>query len=372
MAEKYLHIIALDVPYPADYGAMIDVYYRCRSLKKAGVKITLHCFEYGRGEQPALEEVAGEVRYYKRPLRPLDVCSLTPFIVRSRRSETLLERLLEDDYPILFEGHHTCAILDHPLLEKRRKLVRIHNIEWDYYALLAQRTASLKKRIFFQLESWKLKRFEKKLMRAEVLLCVSHQDLEYYRKRHPNAVLMPSASPFALPEASLERERYAIYHANLGVEENDEAARWLLQAFEEHGAPMPLKIAGKNPSEVLRAQAARLPFCELIANPGQAEMSALIAHAGVQLLITFQNAGIKLKLIHSLVSGGVCIANHEMVNGTDLGQFCTVVNSKEELAGVLFGLKDLYPDTSRRQQFLLENYHPDETCKRIVERLWKN
>jgi hypothetical protein len=369
LAEKYLHIIALDVPYPADYGAMIDVYYRCRALKKAGIRIALHCFEYGRGEQPALEEVAEEVRYYKRPMRARDVLSTTPFIVRSRRSGSLLQNLLRDDHPILFEGQHTCAILDHPLLEKRRKLVRVHNIEWHYYALLAQRTANLKKRIFFQLESWKLRRFDKKLAHAEVLFCVSHQDLEHYRKLHPNVVLMPSSSPFELPEATPTRERYAIYHANLSVEENDEAARWILQAFEDHDAPMPLKIAGKNPSEALRTQAARLPFCELIANPGHAEMSELIAHAGAQLLITFQNAGIKLKLINSLVSGGVCIANPEMVNGTDLGQFCVLINTKRELASALSKLEDLYPDTSFRQRFLLENYYPDETCKRITNLL---
>ena len=366
-----MHIIALDVPYPADYGAMIDAFYRCRALKKAGVKITLHCYEYGRGEQPALEEVAEKVIYYKRPMRTLDVFSRTPFIVKSRRSEALLENLLKDDYPIFFEGQHTCSILDHPLLEKRRKFVRVHNIEWEYYALLAERTSNPKKRIFFQLESWKLKRFDKKLVHAEALFCVSHQDLEHYRKIHPQVILMPSSSPFEVPGEQPVRERYAIYHANLSIEENDEAARWIIQAFEEFDAPMPLKIAGKNPSAELRAMAEKASFCELIASPEQSVMTALIANAGVQLLITFQNAGIKLKLINSLVSGGVCIANPEMVNGTDLGQFCTIVNTKWELTKALSQLeeKDLYPDTAYRQRFLLEHYHPDETAKRVVELL---
>jgi hypothetical protein len=52
--EKHLHIISFDVPYPANYGGVIDVFYKLKNLHKAGVKIILHCFEYGRGEQKEL------------------------------------------------------------------------------------------------------------------------------------------------------------------------------------------------------------------------------------------------------------------------------------------------------------------------------
>ncbi|MEI7802398.1 MAG: mannosyltransferase, partial [Bacteroidota bacterium] len=42
-----LHIISFNVPYPPDYGGVIDVYYKIKALKEAGVKIHLHCYEYG-------------------------------------------------------------------------------------------------------------------------------------------------------------------------------------------------------------------------------------------------------------------------------------------------------------------------------------
>lgn len=346
---------------------MIDAFYRCRALKKAGVKITLHTYEYGRGKPPELEAVAEKVIYYPRPVRLRDAFSSTPFIVRSRRSEALLENLLKDNDPIFFEGQHTCAILDHPQLKDRRKFVRVHNIEWQYYALLAKRTANLKKRLFFQWESRKLKRFDQQLILAETLFCVSHQDFDHYRKIHPNVILMPSSSPFTIPEATAKRERYAIYHANLSIEENEEAALWIIDAFIHYGSPMPLVVTGKNPSVKLIEAAAKLPDCKLIANPDQETMSRLILEAGVQLLITFQNSGIKLKLINSLVSGGVCIANEEMVGGTDLGSFCLLVRTPEELIHALENVTDLYPDTTERQAFLFRNYHPDETCKRVLE-----
>ncbi|MBK7589454.1 MAG: hypothetical protein IPI22_14555 [Bacteroidetes bacterium] len=46
MSNK-LHIISLDIPYPPDYGGMIDVFYKLKALSSLGLEITLHCFEYG-------------------------------------------------------------------------------------------------------------------------------------------------------------------------------------------------------------------------------------------------------------------------------------------------------------------------------------
>ena len=50
LAQTQLHIISFDVPYPPDYGGAIDVFYKLKALNQEGVKIHLHCFEYGRGK----------------------------------------------------------------------------------------------------------------------------------------------------------------------------------------------------------------------------------------------------------------------------------------------------------------------------------
>ena len=63
MSERILHIISLDVPFPVDYGGAIDIYYRVKALLELGVKVYLHCYEYGRGEAKELEEIAEKVFY---------------------------------------------------------------------------------------------------------------------------------------------------------------------------------------------------------------------------------------------------------------------------------------------------------------------
>lgn len=46
--ERHLNIIAFNIPWPANYGGIIDVYYKMKALHQCGVKIILHCFEYER------------------------------------------------------------------------------------------------------------------------------------------------------------------------------------------------------------------------------------------------------------------------------------------------------------------------------------
>ena len=56
-----LHVVSFQVPFPPDYGGLIDVYYKLKALKKAGCSIVLHTYRYGVEEQPALYEVADSV-----------------------------------------------------------------------------------------------------------------------------------------------------------------------------------------------------------------------------------------------------------------------------------------------------------------------
>ena len=92
--EKHLHIIALNVPYPADYGGVYDLFYKLPALQNEGVKIHLHCFVKDRDEQPELNKYCEEVFYYKRDLSAKKLFSKLPYIVASRYDEELTQRLL--------------------------------------------------------------------------------------------------------------------------------------------------------------------------------------------------------------------------------------------------------------------------------------
>ena len=180
MDAPHLHIVAFNVPFPADYGGVIDVFFKIKTLAKAGAKIHLHCFQYGRKQALELENLCEDVNYYPRKTGLIGIAPKLPYIVSSRRSKTLLTNLQNDDYPILFEGLHSCYYLNHSSLKDRKRFVRTHNVEWHYYRDLAKVEGSFFRKLYLKTESKRLKTFEKKLQAATAIFPISPNDTLYY------------------------------------------------------------------------------------------------------------------------------------------------------------------------------------------------
>jgi glycosyltransferase involved in cell wall biosynthesis len=367
-ANETIHVVAFDVPFPPDYGGVTDVYYRCRALKNAGYRIILHCFEYGRGRMHDGSAIADEVHYYDRRKRLKDLFSSLPFIVASRNNPFLLDRLLQDTHPILFEGQHTTFLLDHPALRDRKKLVRLHNVEWQYYKELSARTSSPAKQLFFRLESRKLRKHEAVLKAADVLACISQTDLDYYRESFEQAVYIPVGFDLYPPSViPVESTPYVLFHGNLSVGENSEAAHWLLNAFDDYTGHHRLVIAGKNPGKELVAACAKRMDVELIANPGREEMNGLIQSAAAHLAIGFQQSGIKLKLLNALMSGKPCIATPQLVAGSGVDRLCTIVSSAEALLQQLATLKPATASAQEQQREEVRGLFSERQLLEVVQ-----
>ena len=52
-----IHIVSFDVPFPPEYGGVIDVYFKAKALSEKGLKVLLHCFQYGRSRIIKFESV---------------------------------------------------------------------------------------------------------------------------------------------------------------------------------------------------------------------------------------------------------------------------------------------------------------------------
>ncbi|TXI87464.1 MAG: mannosyltransferase [Crocinitomicaceae bacterium] len=366
MKLTHIHVVSLDVPFPPDYGGVIDIYYRLKALKNLGVYVILHCFEYGRGTAHEFGEVADEVYYYPRKKSLWTNFKREPFIVASRKSEILVNRLLENDYPILMEGLHCTSILQDERFADRIKWVRVHNIEWHYYEALSHATKSTWKKAFFKTESKKLKKYEGELRKADALFCLSENDLAYYRSKNYTVHYWPVGCAFE-PNVGEHTGDFALFHGNLSVGENEKALRWVIQTWQEKQLKMPLVIAGKNPSIQLRKYLEEFPFVTLRANPSQEIMKELIQSAAVHVLITFQSTGVKLKLINALLQGSRCIVNPLMVEGTALEAFCEVVDDQQELADAITNSPQNGVSKTDRIAFLKAHFEPTEAAKKALE-----
>jgi hypothetical protein len=337
MPDKHLHIISFDIPYPPNYGGVIDVFYKIRTLFNLGIKIHLHCFEYpGRDRTQELNQYCEEVNYYPRKLGLKSAFSLKPYIVSSRKSEKLMARLLKDDFPILFEGLHSCFYLDDPRLKNRFKIYRESNIEHRYYFNLFKVDENLRNRVYFLFASGKLFLYQKVLKYADLMLAVSQHDAEYLQQHFPGKEIHHLPSFHANDAVTIipGNGDYALYHGNIEVPENEYAATFLITKVF-NGLDFPLIVAGMNPREKFKKLASVYSNVLLVANPDDEKMFDLIRNAQVNILVTFQATGLKLKLLNTLYNGRFCLVNDAMTKGTSLENLCETGNTADELRAKL-------------------------------------
>lgn len=311
------------------------MYYKLKALRRAGWHVTLHTYAYGEREHltDGLADVADDVHIYRRDTGLLSHMSRLPYIVRSRRDSRLVTDLLADDAPILFEGLHTCLPLADPRLDGRIKVVRAHNVEHDYYRGLALATHSWRERLYYRLEADKLQQYEPILGKATAIAAISEADRDYFARKYPDiaTMLMPCFFDDTPPSASPGRGDYVLYQGNLAVKENALAARWIIDRIAWRMPHVNFVIAGSRPEEMLSRIAAAASNVTLIADPDNATFETLLRDARVNLLITFQPTGIKLKLLNALCRGAHVVANPAMVHGTGLEDYVTAADTPDGL-----------------------------------------
>jgi glycosyltransferase involved in cell wall biosynthesis len=203
------------------------------------------------------------------------------------------------------------------------------------------------------------------------MLAVSSEDTEYLRKHFPGkkVLYLPSFHANEMVETIEGKGGYALYNGNIEVAENAHAVRYLIrEVFND--IDFPLKVAGMNPPERIKKLVEKKENIELIANPDDEKMFDLIRNAHVNILVTFQATGLKLKLLNTLYKGRFCLVNDQMLNGTGLNELCEIGNSakeQKEKLRQLFAEKFTKDKIALRQEILEKNYSNEKNAQKLIE-----
>ena len=343
---------------------MFDLFYKIKTLHELGVKIHLHCFEYGRGQQPELKKYCQEVYYYEREKLIGGIPLRLPYIVSSRINPALIKNILKDNYPVLLEGIHCTYYLYHGELNNRKVLVRLHNVEYEYYQQLSKSTDNFYKKIYYKLESRLLKKYESIIAKKGRLIAVNEKDELTYQKvfSAKDVKFLPVFLPFQKINSQTGKGNFCLYHGNLSVAENEKAALWLLKNIFNQLINYSFTIAGKNPSEALKKESAKNKNVRLIENPSEKGMSELIRNAHIHLLPSFNSTGIKIKLLNALFNGKFIITNAASLEGTGLESLCSI---EETAPGYIKRIQELFEisfdeNEINKRKTLLENLYDNE------------
>lgn len=370
-SEKHIHIVSFDIPCPVNYGGVIDVFFKLKALVNRGFKVHFHCFEYGREHSERLEALCFETYYYKRDTSVRNLFSNIPYIVTSRLSDDLIQNLLKDDYPVLLEGLHTCGVLLDKRMKGRRIFVRSHNVEHDYYQNLSKTEKKILKKLFLKIEAKKLRRFELILSEATGILAISNKDYEYFKQKYDNVYLIQAYAGFDNVDIQEGQGDFVLYHGKLDISENYNAAEFLIKNVFK-GSGIKLKIAGMNPPRHLVKLIDEEPDVELVENPDDDSLQNLIRNAQINILVTAQSTGLKLKLLNALFNGRYCVVNDKMVEGLDVNDLCVVANTADEMKNIISYLMTkpfVKEQVEIRKNRMSTFYNSSRTTDRLVELL---
>ena len=368
--NKKIHVICFDVPFPATYGGVMDIFCKIQALSRKGAKIYLHVFQYGRSEQAVLKEYCTEVHYYKRKTSFFHALGPLPYVVSSRRDGQLVVNLKRIDAPILIEGLHSTLVLRKKLFNDRKILVRTHNIEHQYYKQLASNETNLFKKIYYRTASVKLKYYERVLKHCDQILPISKDEAIDFKKKYGEKVtFLPAFHPNSKLHELSKKGYFALYHANLNVSDNMKAALFLIDCFKT--MPYPLVIAGQSDDKNLLSKIDQYKNISFISILDDDQLLELFHRAHVNVLYAFNNSGVKLKLINSLFQSRYVIANNNIIQGSGLDSLCIIANDKKEIMHQVLKTmdKDFSKEEISRRKKMLSDYSNENNAEILLKLL---
>jgi predicted nucleic acid-binding protein len=213
--------------------------------------------------------------------------------------------------------------------------------------------------------------YQKVLRHASLMLVVSKDDTEYLQRHFPgnDVVYLPSFHANDAVESRPGSGEYALYNGNIEVPENAHAVRYLIkEVFND--LDLPLIVAGMNPPDNITRLAEQHKNIRIVANPDDAEMFDLIGNAHINILVTFQATGLKLKLLNTLYRGRFCLVNDKMLNGTGLEDLCITAKSSKEFKQklkILFKKNFTASEIELRNKVLERRYSNDRNAQILLE-----
>lgn len=355
------------MPYPANYGGVIDVFYKLIELKKLGIEITLHTFEYGRKQQKELEKYCVKVHYYNRNSFLKSLLSKEPFIVKSRANKALIKNLTDNDFPILFEGLHTTFPIFINKFSTQKVYVRTHNIEHLFYKGLSDSERNIPKKIFFKQEANRLYNYEPILNKVDGIFTISPYEQDYFSKKYGNkATYIPVFHEITKFSSTIEcNDKFVLYHGNIAVSENVKAALFLIDVYKN--SSFKLIIASSHHNKKITSEIKKYKNIQFSLLKSDNDLKNLFKKAHINALPTFQKTGIKLKLLNALYQGKFVIANNKMVDDTGLENNVEKANTKEEFlqkTAMLFD-KKFDQETINKRLESLKKFNTEKSAEKI-------
>ncbi len=366
-----LHIISFDVPYPPKYGGVIDVYFKIKELNAVGIAVYLHVFSSERKHEEKLRELCEDVFFYERGSALLSFVTILPYRVKSRVSSALVSNVQKVKAPVLFEGLHSAYYLSKKIFAKN--YLRAHNVEHHYFFGLAKSEKNVLRKVFFYVEALKLKAFEKNLHHADGIFSIAPLEQEYFAKNFgKKAHYIPVFHDSSFASVKTVQEKFVLWHGDLRVSDNIKTVGFLIEVYKS--SSYRFKIASSILPKRIEREIEQYDNIDFVFLDDHDEiLQDLFSKAQINVLYTYQNTGIKLKLLNALYKGKFVIGNHNLLMHTGLEDLCELANSKQEILAktkLLYHKNFTTAEAEKRKKHLAK-FNPEISAKQITAIIFK-
>ncbi len=369
MQNKPLHIISFDNPFPPNYGGVIDVFYKIKSLYDLGFEIYLHCFYDERNQvSEELKAITKSVFLYKKNRNPMFLLSPIPLSITSRFHQELAHNIDLVEAPILFEGLQTTMIMNKAELGNRKLFLRLHNLESNFYAGMSKNETGILKKNLYHIESKKYHDYQNKVAEFEHVFTLSKYEYEIVKTKTDKVSYIPVFhGNYEFKELS-EFGDYAFYHGDLRLPDNKKAVSFLIKLF--HKIPdYKLIIASSNGKEFIGKQCKNATNIAFVSIENEEQLTSLLANAHINVMLSFQQSGTKLKIVNSLFKSRFCLINNNMVDDERILNICEIANNESEFIQKINQLKKQpFTQNEGRAKVLSEVYNDSKNAK-ILEQI---
>jgi len=370
MQTNTLHIISLDNPFPPVYGGIIDIFYKIKALRSLGYKIHLHCFVNTIPiENTELELLVEQIYYYKNKKTILNFLSLKPFSVNSRFDKKLTLNLKKINAPVLFESLKVASIVDADILEK--KILRMHNIEHDYFFGIAKSESNWAMKFMYYLEGVKYQIFESQIRKFDEVITLSVKENNYVTEKIKTSNYIPLFHGNLTVKDLSEFGRYAVYSGDMRTSDNRKAVRFLIDIFNEM-KNYQLVIAVSDNFDFVEKLIDKSEYITLVKLKNYNHLQEILADAHINVMVSFQESGTKLKLVNALFNSRHCLINKNMVDDDRILDICTLASEKEGFITALQQLKNTpYKDFQTRKKVLDEVFDDKKNAQKLASLIFK-
>lgn len=397
------------LPYPLDNGGKIKTYTTIRALADAGHKIDLVCFteknniqkEYEnqllqlcqKVEQVYLKLTTAENMQYMMLMAIKSLFSAYSFGLYKYQSDKMKQKLEE----LCRDNNYECIYFDHlqlcvykeyleKILPNAKMILDEHNCEALIMSRNADKATNLLKKLFLQIESKKLGKFESRILgEMDANIVLSKEDYQELRKQHKRDfkhVIIPIGVPDRGMKKSVEKKGDLLNILFLGTltwEPNNQGLIWFLKnvipLLERENIKFKFYIVGKNPS---------VEVCELAKNYDNIIITGYVEsvdeyyeRCDCMVVPLFIGSGQRVKLIESFSKGMPSVSTEIGAEGLQIENHRNILiaNTAEEFRDAIKEV-DNY---SIRKTLSIEgrkcyeiNYSPEAVAtkiNRVIEQL---